>query len=98
VHVLALRLADAVDGAHDPRSCVLGAAHQRVEPARSDQEIVVDEHDVTGADGLKGDVARLVGREPALRADERDAPVLYACLEIVLDAAGRAAVHVHDGH
>ena len=68
-----LEVALAGERADDVAAGLVGALDELAEPARPDQHVVVEEHDVLGLDLGQADVPRLVRRQVAIVAQQPEA-------------------------
>src|SRR3990172_9344054 len=93
---LACRRADKAEGADEPSLRFLRASHQRVEPARRDFYVVVDEDDVPSIDVAEPEVARFVWRQETVRLDKAEAQPPLLGGKVAAERARRTTVHVDE--
>ena len=96
VNAAVLGLSDAVERPDDPRAGFVRALHERAQPVRRDDDIVVDEDDVVGVRLSGAEIARLVRRQELTRPHEPESALHGRLFEVARDRLGRAAVHVDE--
>ena len=85
-----------VDGSHDRRTARLRAFDERRQPIGCDDNVVVDEHQVSRLDARRTDVARLIGRQVAVVANQFEALGARALAKIAGDGGRRRPVDVNE--
>ena len=75
---------------------LLRASHKRREPSRLDEDIVVQKHDIGGRRVRESKIARLIGCEVMLGADQVEPPAPGLFGQAVSHFAGRTAIDIDE--